>query len=92
MNLSESQLTELELYSSYMFTVEEIAVIIQVNPAELAGKIKDKASTPYLAFARGRLKMEAELRKSIFDLAKNGSSPAQSYAMKLIEKAKLDDT
>jgi len=35
--------------------------------------------------------MEAEIRKSILELAKNGSSPAQAIAMKLIENAKMDD-
>jgi hypothetical protein len=39
----------------------------------------------------GRLKCEAIVRKSIFDLAGNGSSPAQAFAMKLIENAKMDD-
>lgn len=34
---------------------------------------------------------QAEVRKGIINLAKNGSSPAQTEAMKMIKNAKLDD-
>lgn len=74
-----------------MFTKQEIAVILEVDPAELNVLLQDQDNTSFKAFQRGRLKREAEVRKGIFDLAQNGSSPAQTFAMKLIENAKAND-
>ena len=88
---NESFLSDLESYSSLMFSRGEIAVIMEVNPLELTELLGDSQSPASRAFQRGRLKREAELRKGIFDLAQNGSSPAQTMAIKLIENAKADD-
>jgi hypothetical protein len=87
----ESFLSDLESYSALMFTRHEIAVIMELDPDALSDLLTDKQSPAYKAFQRGRLKREAELRKGIFDLAQNGSSPAQTMAIKLIENAKADD-
>ena len=88
---NESFITEVETYASLMFTKEEIAVILEVDPLELKILLKDQDNPACKAFQRGRLKREAEVRKGIFDLAQNGSSPAQAFAMKIIENAKMDD-
>ena len=88
---NESFITEVETYASLMFTKEEIAVILEVDPSELKVLLKDQDNPVFRAFQRGRLKREAEVRKGIFDLAQNGSSPAQTFAMKLIDNAKAND-
>ena len=88
---NESFITEVETYASLMFSKEEIAVILEIDPAELAILLQDQDNPVFRAFQRGRLKREAEVRKGIFDLAQNGSSPAQTFAMKLIENAKAND-
>lgn len=88
---NESFLSDLESYSSLMFSRNEIAVIMELDPAELSELLRETQSLAFRAFQRGRLKREAELRKGIFDLAQNGSSPAQTMAIKLIENAKADD-
>ena len=88
---NESFITEVETYASLMFSKEEIAVILEIDPAELAVLLQDQDNPVLGAFQRGRLKREAEVRKGIFDLAQNGSSPAQTFAMKLIENAKAND-
>jgi hypothetical protein len=88
---NESFIAEVETYASLMFTKEEIAVILEVDPGELITLLQDQDNPVFRSFQRGRLKREAEVRKGIFDLAQNGSSPAQSFAMKLIENAKAND-
>ena len=88
---NESLITEVETYASLMFSKEEIAVILEVDPVELAVLLQDQDNPVFRAFQRGRLKREAEIRKGIFELAQNGSSPAQTFAMKLIENAKAND-
>jgi len=90
-DLNESFITEVETYASLMFTKEEIAVILEVDPASLISLLQDQDNSVFKAFQKGRLKREAEVRKGIFDLAQNGSSPAQTFAMKLIENAKAND-
>lgn len=67
---------ELERLGGLMFTRQEAELIV------------DGGDDPYL---RGRLKAEAEIRQSVMDLAKAGSSPAQALAMKLIEEARMKE-
>ena len=88
---NESFITEVETYASLMFSKEEIAVILEVDPVQLFDLLEDQDNPVFRAFQRGRLKREAEVRKGIFDLAQNGSSPAQTFAMKLIDNAKAND-
>ena len=88
--LNEKFLDDLETYASLMFSKSEIAIILEIPAQTLLEAISDNPAT-LAAFQRGRLKREAEIRKGIFDLAQNGSSPAQTFAMKLIENAKADD-
>ena len=88
---NESFITEVETYASLMFSKEEIAMILEVDPVQLVDLLEDQDNPVFRAFQRGRLKREAEVRKGIFDLAQNGSSPAQSFAMKLIDNAKAND-
>jgi hypothetical protein len=77
--LSEEQLKEVEDLASLFFTEEEIE--------EISGIAKD---TPgwRKAFRTGSLKSEAELRRSVIQLAKDGSSPAQTLAWKMMEQQK----
>jgi len=88
---NESFITEVETYASLMFSKEEIAMILEVDPVQLVDLLEDQDNPVFRAFQRGRLKREAEVRKGIFDLAQNGSSPAQTFAMKLIDNAKAND-
>ena len=85
----EERLAQIEEYSGLMFSREEIADILDVD-RQLLTELLDEGD--YLrAFKKGRLLREAQLRKAIFDLAANGSSPAQAFAAKLIENAKMED-
>ena len=84
----EERLAQIEQYSGLMFSREEIADILDVDRQLLTELLEDG---DYLrAFKKGRLLREAQLRKAIFDLAANGSSPAQAFAAKLIENAKME--
>ena len=85
----EERLAQIEQYSGLMFSREEIADILDVDRQLLTELLEDG---DYLReFKKGRLLREAQLRKAIFDLAANGSSPAQAFAAKLIENAKMED-
>lgn len=67
---------EIEFFASLFFTKQEILIIV------------DGSDDPIL---RGRLKSEAELRESVFALAKSGSGPAQMAALKYIQDMKIKE-
>lgn len=70
------------------FTPREIAMMMQIDFGILQSQIDENAGPLYEAFQRGRLQSEKELREGILQLAKAGSSPAQTMAMDLLNKSK----
>lgn len=75
----EEQIEEAKELARLFFTDEEIMEILEVSC--LSPKIER-------AIRASRLLSEAKIRKSIVDLANNGSSVAQAYAVKMIESLK----
>jgi len=68
---------EVEEFASYFFSQEEVSLITGIQANEKGFKN---------AYRKGKLKSEAELRKAIIQTAKDGSSPAQTMAYKMLEK------
>lgn len=91
MELTDKQLVELEELSGCFFSIANIALIMQLDGPALMGEVGGGHGPVHDAYYRGRLSSEAQVRKSILDLAKNGSSPAQNLAVKLIDESKLED-
>ena len=81
---------DIEQYSSLMFTKAEIAEILEI-PSDAFMELLEKDEETFKAFRKGRLVQEAKLRKAVFDLANNGSSPAQTLANSMIIDAKMND-
>lgn len=79
---SDEQLLEIEKFAGYFFTREEVCLITGADPN--AREFKQ-------AYARGKLRSEAELRAAIIQTAKDGSSPAQTMAYNLLEKLDRKD-
>lgn len=85
MSLASEQLTEIEEFAALHFTKAEISIIMEFANDEIENThVKE-------AMNRGRLKSEAEVWQSIFRLAKQGSSPAQTLAIQRINKLKAKD-
>jgi hypothetical protein len=84
MELNSDQLKEIEELAGLMFLPDKICLVMDIDVKHI--------NTHHfkLAFEKGRLKQEALVRKSIFEHAKNGSSPAQAMAVKMIDDSKLD--
>lgn len=61
------------------FTVGEVAEVLEVQPEDLANDSSRKA------YRKGFLTRQLELRERIFKDAKNGSSPAQTLAKKILD-------
>lgn len=86
MKFDENTLKEIEEFAGLLFLPEQIAIVIGCPEDEFMAEFKDKSSQVYLAYQRGSLLYEAKVRKSIFDLAKDGSSTSQNEYMKLKNK------
>lgn len=90
MTLNAEHLTEIENLASYFFSPEEIAIVLDLDIDDLTDELTDDETSAYKAYQRGKLKSKLELRKSILTLAKQGSGPAQSLAVKMLEESNLD--
>jgi hypothetical protein len=77
--LNPEEIAEIEELATCFFTEEEIC--------EITG-IKEPCREFKKAMRKGHLQSEYKLRKSIIDLAQDGSSPAQSLAVKMLETLK----
>jgi len=82
---SSEEILEIEKMAGLCFTPAQIAIVLQVNPDEFRQAYNDKTSEVYLHFQRGALMHETEVRNSIFQLAKGGSSTAQQQYISLMK-------
>jgi hypothetical protein len=80
--LNEEMIKEIEELAELFFTADEVQEITGADP--LSTQFKK-------AYRRGSLKSEAEIRKAIIQLAKDGSSPAQTLAWKMVESTKREE-
>lgn len=73
-------LTEVERLAGLMFSAHEVGLITGLHPTTAGDAFEQ-------AMLRGWLREEAEVRKSVFDMAKAGNAPAQAIARQLIDQA-----
>lgn len=70
-------LEQIEELAYKTLSIEEIAVLIDVDTSKLRLLIDDQSSDEYKAFARGRARIKRDLFSNIVDLAKKGSPQAE---------------
>jgi len=80
---NSTRLNEVERLAGLMFNVFEVGLITGLEEATHGDEFQK-------AMLRGRLKQEAEVRKSVFELATSGSAPAQTLAVQLINQARVE--
>lgn len=83
LQLTEEQLKNIEEFAGVCFTPEEIAIIIGIDWETVKKEFKNKKSEIYLRYKKGELMSMFAVRKSIYELAKGGSSASQSEFLKL---------
>jgi hypothetical protein len=83
MTIDKKLLIQVEELSSLFFTLHEIAVILGVPEDDCVTLINDQEVIKRAE--KGRLLTEATVRKNVFDLAKSGSSNAQTLAVKIMD-------
>lgn len=83
------ELNEIEKMAGLCFTPEQISIVLQVNTDEFCRMYNDKTSIVFLTYQRGALIHETEVRNSIYNLAKGGSSTAQQQYLALMKNRDL---
>lgn len=93
MNLTEEQLKELETMAGLFFTVEDIMIALELplfDEPEFTTIIKYQKTNPaFIAYNRGRLTAETELRQAMKQAALNGSNPAQNSMIEFYNKSRV---
>ena len=82
MNATPEQLAQIEDLASLQFSMEEVAVIVDAQAADLA------EGEAMRAFLRGRLRAQAEVRRSIVSMATQGSAPAHKQFLELAAESR----
>ena len=88
---TDELLEQIEEMASLMLSKNEISTMLELDPDEFLEIMQDKAGKAYKRYQTGRMKTITQVRKSVFELAGNGSSPAQTEAMKIIRESKMED-
>ena len=89
--LNDDQLTELQNFAGLMFSIEEIATLLEVNFYDLKLRLTDKRTPEYQKYQKGILLCQAEIRKTQIQMAKQGSTPAFKHVQELWEMQKIKD-
>lgn len=93
MNLTTEQLEQLETMAGLFFKIPEILVSIGI-PVHLEDEFSnivkfDNEHPAFIAYQRGRLTAEIEIRQSIKQAALNGSNPAQNTMIDYFKGSKI---
>lgn len=80
---------QIEACAGCFFTPVEIALMLEIEESFFQENVKSPGNVIHRAFNKGWLQAEFDVRKCIMQLAKSGSSPAQTAAMDLRNKAKI---
>ncbi len=91
MTFTSEQKAEIETMGSLFFCYRDVAIFLQLDPVKFIECVSDQTSEAFIAYERGRLKSELEVRKSVVDLAKRGSSQAQEMVLKYITDIKISN-
>jgi hypothetical protein len=90
MELSEKHLEMISELAESAFAPGRIAFMIDVPAEDFKAMIEDANHPASIAYYKGFYTNENAVRKSIMQLARNGSSPAQTLAMQMINHTKTE--
>lgn len=89
MEITDDLLSEITGFAESFTSPADIALITGIDSEYLFGQLKIPDSKIRIAFNKGKLLSEAKLRKSIISIACQGSSPAQTLAIKLRDEMNM---
>ncbi|MDA3943698.1 MAG: hypothetical protein PF694_09195 [Bacteroidetes bacterium] len=82
---------QIEEYAGLFLTIDEIALLLSIDQAELRREIRHGKSERARAYLRGKLKTVVEIRKQTVMFAKKGSPAAESLVNGYIIKQQQNE-
>lgn len=76
----------IEEYAGLFLTIDEIAILLEMDPAELRREIRHGRNEKAKAYQRGKLKSMLEVRRQTVEFAKKGSPAAENLVNNYIQK------
>ncbi len=87
----DDQLKLIEEYAALLLTVDEIALLCELDPEELRREVRHGKSERARAYLRGKLMTIVEIRKQTVLFAKKGSPAAENLVHSYISKMKENE-
>ena len=84
--MDKEMLDKIEEYASLFFTVDEIALILEVDAIKFRRDVRHGNNDIGKAYYRGKLKTMVEIRRLTVEFAKKGSPQAEAFVRDYIEK------
>lgn len=91
MELYEDKLSKIEELATMLTPVEQVAVLLSIDPHELTMLVRDKTTQVSIAYRRGVAQTALELRAQEIELAKSGSPLAVQLAHSYLKNLDLDE-
>lgn len=89
--LSKRLLEQVTEYGKLLFSVGEVAIIVGISPDNAKMWMYNNGHPFTMAYFRGRLMTEAEVRKTTITLAKQGSTPAVEQVKKYLRDSSVNN-
>lgn len=89
MELNEEQLTEITRLGAAAYNPKQTAFALGISPATFLSWLKDDEHAATIAYFKGFYSSELAIREGVFLLARSGSSPAQTLALKLFDETRI---
>lgn len=88
MHLTAEQLNVIEQMGYRLFTPAMVAINIEVDEDEFTEFVSIPGTSARIAYYKGIIRQETELREAIIKAAGNGSNPAQEQLIKMLNQLK----
>jgi hypothetical protein len=89
--MEDEKLEKIEEYSSLFLTIEDIALMIDVETEWFLGELSDLNSAVSKAYRRGRLQTEIEQRRRTKMFAEKGSPQADAQMIEYAIRQKVSE-
>ena len=89
MNLPDDRLKEVEELAGLFLEPEEIAVLMELDPAAFLAEISGRKGPVYLAYFRGKTLSKKEILSNVVKMARHGSPQAEDLARDFMVKQSM---
>jgi hypothetical protein len=86
MENSQETLNQVREYAGLFFTVDEIAILLDLDVVQFRREIRGKTSALAKAYLKGKLESMADIRRLTVEFAKKGSPQAEGFVKEYLEK------